>query len=179
VVDVRKILVSLVLISLCAFGTTNFEYSVEKLIVFEGSDVDRSIGTIHSRYGITRPTLKRYNGRVDVENLTKEVAKDIIYKLYWKEFELDRIMDKRSALLVLDFIYNSNSYNALKQIDKCLGVKVDGKLSVIDISKINYMGYKAFYEVYSKQRLNYMKSLKNWNQFSRGWKFRVEELGKL
>ena len=175
----RKILVSLVLISLCAFGTTNFEYAVEKLIIFEGSDIDKSIGTIHSKYGITRPTLKRYNGRTDVENLTKNVAKDIIYKLYWKEYDLDRIMDKRSALLVLDFIYNSNSYNALKQIDKCLGVKVDGKLSTTDIARINYIGYKSFYTLYSKQRLNYMKSLKNWSKFSRGWKLRVEELGKL
>ena len=175
----RKILVILCLISFSAFSITNFEYAVDKLLVFEGDKTDLSIGTIHSKCGITRPTLKRYNGRIDVENLTKDVAKDIIYKLYWKEYDLDRIMDKRSALLVLDFIYNSNSYNALKQIDECLGVKVDGKLSVSDIVRINYIGYKSFYTLYSKQRLNYMKSLKNWSKFSRGWKLRVEELGKL
>ena len=175
----RKILVILCLISFSAFSTTNFEYAVNKLIVFEGDKTDKSIGTIHSKYGITRPTLKRYNGRTDVENLTKDVAKDIIYKLYWKEYDLDRIMDKRSALLVLDFIYNSNSYNALKQIDKCLDVKVDGKLSVSDIAKINYIGYKTFYILYSKQRLNYMKSLKSWSKFSRGWESRIKRLGEL
>lgn len=175
----KRILVILCLISFSAFSITNFEYAVDKLLVFEGDKTDLSIGTIHSKYGITRPTLKRYNGRIDVENLTKDVAKDIIYKLYWKEYDLDRIMDKRSALLVLDFIYNSNSYNALKQIDKCLGVKVDGKLSTLDISKINYMGYKSFYTLYSKQRLNYLQGLKIWDKFGKGLKNRIEKLGEL
>lgn len=174
----KRILVILCLISLNAFSITNFEYAVDKLIVLEGDKTDLSIGTIHSKYGITRPTLKRYNGRTDVENLTKNIAKDIIYKLYWKEYDLDRIMDKRSALLVLDFIYNSNSYNALKQIDECLGVKVDGKLSTTDIARINYIGYKSFYILYSKQRLDYLQGLKIWNKFGKGLKNRIEKLGE-
>ena len=175
----RKIIVILCLISLSAFSITNFEYAVDKLIVFEGDKIDKSIGKIHSKYGITRPTLKKYNGRTDIENLNKSMAKDIIYKLYWKEYDLNRIVDKRSALLVLDFIYNSNSYNALKQIDKCLDVKVDGKLSTSDVVKINYIGYKSFYVLYSKQRLSYMKSLKVWKKFSKGFKNRIEKLGDL
>ena len=164
----KRILVILFAISLSTFANTNFEYAVKKLLVFEGHEIDRTIGKVHSKYGITRPTLKRYNGSTDIENLSKSTAKDIIYKLYWEEYQLDRIMDKRSALLVLDFIYNSNSYNALKQIDKSMGVKVDGKLSIYDVSKINYLGYKSFYEVYSKQRLAYMKSLDSWGKFKNG-----------
>jgi len=175
----KRILGILFAISLSTFANTNFEYAVNKLLVFEGHEIDRTIGKVHSKYGITRPTLKRYNGRTDIENLSKSTAKDIIYKLYWEEYQLDRIMDKRSALLVLDFIYNSNSYNALKQIDKSLGVKVDGKLSIYDISKINYLGYKSFYEVYSKQRLAYMKSLDSWGKFKNGWTERVDDLGEL
>ena len=175
----KILLVILFSISLNTFGNTNFEYATSKLLVFEGDSLDKSIGKIHSKYGITRPTLKRYNGRTDIENLSKNIAKDIIYKLYWEEYQLDRIMDKRSALLVLDFIYNSNSYNALKQIDKSLGVKVDGKLSIYDVSKINYLGYKSFYEVYSKQRLGYMKSLDSWGKFKNGWTERVDDLGEL
>lgn len=175
----KRILVILFAISLSTFANTNFEYAVNKLLVFEGHEIDRTIGKVHSKYGITRPTLKRYNGRTDIENLSKSTTKDIIYKLYWEEYQLDRIMDKRSALLVLDFIYNSNSYNALKQIDKSLGVKVDGKLSIYDVSKINYLGYKSFYEVYSKQRLGYMKKLKNYPKFKAGWNIRIKKLGGL
>ena len=176
----KKILLAILFsISLNTFGNTNFEYAVSKLLVFEGDNLDKSIGKIHSKYGITRPTLKRYNGRTDIENLSKNIAKDIIYKLYWEEYQLDRIIDKRSALLVLDFIYNSNSYNALKQVDKSLGVNVDGKLSIYDISKINYLGYKSFYKVYSKQRLGYLQSLKIWKKFGKGLGIRVKKLGEL
>ena len=175
----KILLVILFSISLNTFGNTNFEYAASKLLVFEGDNLDKSIGKIHSKYGITRPTLKRYNGRTDIENLSKNIAKDIIYKLYWEEYQLDRIIDKRSALLVLDFIYNSNSYNALKQVDKSLGVNVDGKLSIYDISKINYLGYKSFYKVYSKQRLGYLQSLKIWKKFGKGLGIRVKKLGEL
>ena len=176
----KILLITLFTISLNTFGNTYFEYAVNKLIVFEGEKLDKSIGKIHSKYGITRPTLKRYNGRTDIENLTKNKAKQIIYELYWLEYGLDRIMDCRSALLVLDFIYNSNPYNAIKQIQKVLGNKATGKLSVEDIADINYLSYKDFYIVYSKQRLKYMKSLgKKWKKFGSGWYSRVKELGEL
>lgn len=175
----KKLLVILFAVSQMAFANTNFEYSASKLLVFEGEKLDKSIGTIHSKYGVTRPTLKRYNGRTDIENLTKIQAKDIIYKLYWLEFGLDRFIDKRSALLVLDFLYNSNPTNATKQIQKAIGNSATGSLSISDIAKINYMGYKEFYKVYSKQRLGYMKSLESWNKFGRGWTNRINELGRL
>ena len=177
-----RVWITLVALNFTIFATTNFDYSFSHLIKFEGHEIDKSINKkdVHSRFGITRATLKRYNGRTDVENLTKAQAKDIVYKLYWIEFGLDRIIERRSALLVLDFLYNSNSTNAIKQIQKAIGNKVTGKLSVADIAKINYMGYKDFYKVYSKQRLDYMKSLKkSWSKFGRSWENRVNELGRL
>ena len=88
-------------------------------------------------------------------------------------------MDKRNALLVLDFIYNSNPSNAIKQIQKTLGNKVTGKLSVADIAEINYMGYNDFYAIYARQRLGYMRNLKVWNKFKNGFKNRIESLGNL
>ena len=175
----KKIIVILFAICNLAFANTNFEYSVNKLIIFEGDKLDKSIGEIHSKYGVIKATLKKYNGRTDIENLTEAQAKDIVYRLYWLEFELDRIIDKRSALLVLDFLYNSNSTNATRQIQKAIGNNPTGKLSTADIATINYMGYKDFYKVYSKQRLGYMKSLKSWSKFGRSWENRVNELGRL
>lgn len=175
----KIIITTLFAFSFNVFANENFEYAVNKLISFEGEKLDKSIGKIHSKYGITRPTLKVYNGKTDIENLTKPVAKKIIYKLYWKEFKLDDIKDKRSALLVLDFIYNSNSRNAINQIQKSIGTKITGKLSMVDINKINSMKYKNFYKIYSNQRLNYMKSLKVWNKFKNGFKNRIKMLGEL
>ena len=175
----KKLMTALFVISFNVFANTNFDYSFEYLLGFEGSTVDRTIENIHSKFGVTKGTLKRYNGRTDVQNLTLSTAKDVVYKLYWKAYELDRFMDKRNALLVLDFIYNSSSHNAIKQIQKAIGNKVTGKLSVGDVAKINYMGYKDFYKVYSKQRLSYMKKLKIWGRFKNGFKNRVDELGGL
>ena len=175
----KKILVILLALSYNAIASESFDFAFGHLINFEGKKLDTSIGNVHSLYGVTKATLKRYNGRTDVQNLTLDTAKDIVYKLYWKAYELDRFMDKRNALLVLDFIYNSSSHNAIKQIQMAIGNKVTGKLSVSDIAKINYMGYKDFYKVYSKQRLGYMMKLKNYQKYKTGWGRRAESLGKL
>ena len=179
-VDVKKILVILVALSFYAYANQNFEYAVEKLIKFEGGDkIDKSIGNAYSKFGITTVTLKRYNSKLSLSNINKAQAKDIIYKLYWEEFELDRFMDKRNALLVLDFCYNSSSHNAIKQIQRAIGSKVTGKLSTSDVSKINYMGYKDFYSTYKEYRLRYWKSLRIYNKFRKGWYKRLKELGEL
>ena len=177
----RKLLVTLLIVtsSLLAFDNPKADFAITKVILAEGEKLDTSIGTIHSKYGITRPTLKRYNKSTKVENLTKQQAKTIIYELYWVDYGLDRFMDNRNALLVLDFIYNSNPINAIKQIQKALGNKVTGKLSVGDIADINYMGYKDFYTIYARQRLGYMKKLNVWVKFKSGWKNRIESLGNL
>ena len=164
----KKLIVILFALSLSTFANTNFNYALEYLIKFEGKETDRTINGLHSKFGITKATLKRYNGRTDVQNLTLSTAKDVVYKLYWKEYELDRFMDKRNALLVLDFIYNSSSHNAIKQIQKAIDNKVTGKLSVSDVARINYMGYNDFYKVYAKQRLGYMMKLKSWGKFKNG-----------
>ena len=176
----KKILVILVALSFYAYANQNFEYAVEKLIKFEGGDkIDKSIGNAYSKFGITTATLKRYNSKLSLSNINKEQAKDIIYKLYWIEFGLDRFMDKRNALLVLDFCYNSSSHNAIKQIQRAIGSKVTGKLSTSDVSKINYMGYKDFYKTYKEYRSSYWKSLKNFKRFKTGWVNRLKELGEL
>ena len=176
----KKILVILVALSFYAYANQNFEYAVEKLIKFEGGDkIDKSIGNAYSKFGITTATLKRYNSKLNLSNINKSQAKDIIYKLYWSEFELDRIIDKRNALLILDFCYNSNSYNAIKQIQRAIGSKVTGELSTSDVSKINYLGYKDFYYVYKEYRSSYWKSLKVYNKFRKGWISRLKALGEL
>ena len=176
----KKIIAILVAMSQLAFANQNFEYAVTKLIKFEGGNkIDKNIKNAYSKFGITKYTLNRYDKSLNLYDLTESQAKNIIYKLYWEEYDLDMFTDKRNAMLVLDFIYNSNSDNAVKIIQKSLGNKVYKKLTIQDIAEINYMGYKSFYKIYSKSRLDYMKSLKNYNKFKTGWNIRVEELGGL
>ena len=176
----KRILVILVALSFSAYANQNFDYAVKHLFEFEGGDkIDKSIGSLHSRYGITIPTLKRYNKNLTLYTITEDQAKDLVYKLYWLEYGLDRFMDKRVALLIMDLLYNSNPTNAIKVIEKAIGGKKDGKLSVSEVAKINYMGYKTFAPIYVNARLNYLKSLKIWNRFGKGLGRRVNALGNL
>ena len=175
----KKVLVILLLLSFNAFSNEKFNWCVEHLITFEGKNLDKSIGTLHSKFGVTVPTLRRYSKSIKLQDLTESQAKDIMYKFYWLEFNLDQFMDKRNAMLVLDFIYNSNPTNAVKVMQIALGNKVTGKLSVSDVAEINYLGYKEFYAKYSVARLGYMKGLKNWSKYSKGWVFRVNKLAEL
>lgn len=156
----KKKIICLVALNFTIFATTNFNYSFSHLIKFEGHEIDKSINKkdVHSRLGITRATLKRYNGHTDVENLTESVAKDIVYKLYWVEFGLDMIACRKSALLVLDFLYNSNSTNATKQMQKAIGNSITGKLSIADIAKNLNITRQALYK--NKELKNLIDELK-------------------
>ena len=70
---------------------------------------------------------------------------------------------------------NTNPGKAYRLMHKSLGLKPQSTLSLELIAKVNEnpkLALKKFYNA----RLNYLKSLKNWNIYKGGW---VKRLNKL
>ena len=180
-VDVRKIIILLTLcLSLNANGN-DFNYVWSNLVRFEGSAIDKN-GDSYSKFGITKGTLNSYNKKFKknykFNSLTEQQAKTVAYKMVYEPNLLAFIVDDRIALAICDWTYNSNPTNATKQIQKMLGLKVDGLFSMEDIKYINTLSWEKFISKYYPKRKAYYYSLNN-QKFIRGWLVRLEKVRNL
>jgi lysozyme family protein len=111
-----------------------------------------------------------------VRALTIEEAKAIYKAQYWDTVKGD---DLPAGLdyAVFDFCVNSGPDRAVRDLQKVLGtVAVDGVMGVHTISECEKYGVQSLIRDYCLHRLRFMKSLKTWGTFGKGWERRVNEV---
>lgn len=182
----RKMILVFMMLVTVMFGA-DFDKAITFTFKYEGSGLDKSSN--HSRYGVSKETIQRYNKiyktKYTVNSLTKTQAKTIAKKLYWQTYNIDSITNDKLAVAVFDFVYNSNTTNAMKTIEKKLvsigvkGIKVDGSLSKKEIDKMNTLSGDKLTNHICDARLSYIKTLKVWSNYKNGWSKRVNAIKKL
>ena len=179
------LLVIMVVMSVTMLGAS-FEKAVDFTFSYEGSKLDTT--SSHSRYGVSKDTIKRYNKKYGtgytVKSLTKSQAEKIARKLYWNTYKLDNLESDVVGVAVFDFMYNSNPYNAAKQIEKAaksLGakIKVDGTLTIAEMTSMNKLDSDKLRDKICDYRLAYMQGLKVWKKYKKGWTKRVTAIKSL
>ena len=168
----RKILVSLVLISLCAFGTTK-ESIINKTLSYEGSEI---YGT--SKRGIELETLKTYNKKYKTNwklaTITHEQAYKIASDMFW-DSRLDYVNPK-VAMALFDWQFNSSPTRAWRNIHKAFGLTPKSSMSLELVAKINSMNPKVAVNIICDARIRYLKTLSSWGKHGKGWSRRVEDI---
>lgn len=114
----------------------------------------------------------------DIKNITQERAIELFKKDYWDLCKCDKLPDALS-IVVSDCAYNSGCTRANKLLQKCLKVSEDGIIGKITLSKIDDFDLTYLVEEYSKNRLDYLQSLKTWKRYGKGWGNRVEKIKDL
>jgi len=119
---------------------------------------------------------KRSYPEVDIYNLTKERAKHIYLRDYWKPLNLYMIDNANVCLELFDFSVNAGISRAVKIAQKLAGTKEDGQLGGITANAINeFEG--DFVKAYKHARVIYYESLArnnhNLTMFLAGWINRV------
>jgi len=120
---------------------------------------------------------KRSYPEVDIYNLTKEQAKEIYERDYWKPLRLYMIDNANVCLELFDFSVNAGLSRAVKMAQKLAGTKEDGILGGITAKAINeFEG--DFVRALKHARVIYYESLArnnhNLKMFLKGWKSRVD-----
>lgn len=182
----KKILLLLVMVvisvTICA---SDYKNVIGFTFEHEGSKLDLSSN--HSRYGVSKETIKRYNKKYGsnytVKSLTKSQAITIAKKLYYDNFNISYIENDKLAIAVFDFMYNSNSTRAAKRIEKaaqCFGldIKKDGVLTPYELKQLNKVNTNDLVKKICTYRLSYMQSLKVWKKYGKGWTKRVNSVIK-
>lgn len=158
-------------------ASQNFAKSLELALAHEGGYVDhpKDPGGA-TNLGITIGTLSAYRGqkvsKAEVKALTKAEASDIYRAQYWltvKGNDLPPGLD----YAVFDYAVNSGPGRAVKDLQRVLGVAADGVIGAHTLDAIRKADVAATIKALCARRLAFLKSLKTWSTFGKGWQRRV------
>ena len=150
-----------------------FDQAVNVILKHEGGLVNNPNDPgQETNFGIS----KRSYPEVDIYNLTKEQAKEIYERDYWKPLRLYMIDNANVCLELFDFSVNAGLSRAVKMAQKLAGTKEDGILGGITANAINEFD-GDFVRALKHARIIYyeaiVKNKPELKMFLNGWIHRV------
>jgi len=160
---------------------TNFAPSLARVLVHEGGYVNdpQDPGGATNR-GVTQAVYDDWRSSKGLPHQTvrllSEAEVNAIYRrLYWDPLRAD---DLPSGIdyCVFDFAVNSGVNRAARYLQKAAGVADDGQIGPATLAAVQTKNADALIETVCAARLNFLKQLKIFDRFGRGWTTRVEEV---
>lgn len=128
--------------------------------------------------GITQSTYDAWNQRRGVEKrsvrgISKEEADQIIVSQYFVPVRFDQLPPGLDYA-VADFAVNSGPRRAVLELQKLLpGIARDGVMGNKTLAAIEATNLQYLIEAYCDARMAYLRGLKTWDTFGKGWTRRV------
>jgi lysozyme family protein len=159
---------------------TNYDAALKRVLAHEGGYTnDAADPGGPTNWGITiydaRMYWKRDADADDVRAMPLDVAKRIYKSKYWDAMRCDEL-PSGVDYAVMDFGVNSGIARSVKFLEAIAGVPVDGKPDDLLIRTIANMPAKSIITDLCNKRLAFLKGLKTWPTFGRGWGRRVSEV---
>ncbi|EAV40513.1 hypothetical protein SIAM614_21537 [Stappia aggregata IAM 12614] len=158
---------------------SNFSKCVDLVLQYEGGYVKhpKDPGGA-TNLGITIHTLQNWrNDDVtdqDVKDLTTLEAKQIYQANYWNALKCDQL-PLGVDLVVFDFGVNAGPGRSAKILQKVIGVGQDGIIGPISLKALEVVSPEHIVRRFSQLRMDYYRSLKNWDTFGAGWQSRTRK----
>lgn len=116
----------------------------------------------------------------DLKNISDEEFTAILKEMYWDACRADRIESQSVANAIVDWAWNSGTVTAAKELQKALGVTVDGVIGNVTLSAINSIDAETMFDLVQKTRIAYLEricvSRPANKKFMKGWMNRVNSL---
>lgn len=132
-----------------------------------------------TKYGITHRTLAAHRGApsvtaAQVKALTLKEAEEIYRRSYWTQSGGD-LLPVGLDYAAFDYGVNSGPARAVKSLQKVVGVAQDGIVGGQTLAAIERYpgGVQAVIRAYCDERMRFLRGLKTWGSFGRGWTIRV------
>jgi lysozyme family protein len=158
----------------------NFARALPLVLRHEGGYVDhpKDPGGATNR-GVTIATFRAYvkpgGTKDDLKRITDEQVATVYYRHYWAAVmahELPSGVD----YAVFDFAVNSGPARAARYLQKIVGVAQDGKVGPKTIAAAKAMNASTIVNRLCDDRMAFLKALKTWPTFGRGWTRRVADV---
>ena len=158
----------------------NFEASFTQVLKSEGGFVNnpKDPGGM-TNLGCTKAAWEEHCGHQVDEKVMRALQPADVAPLYKRKY-WDKVCgdDLPSAIdyMVFDTAINSGPGRAVKLLQGCVGVEMDGGLGPKTLAAVRAFDAKQLIADYSKRRLSFMMDLPAWVTFGKGWTKRVEEV---
>lgn len=163
--------------------SNSFDKIFKYVLMVEGGYTDDAYDAGgKTNWGIIEEEARRHGYRGDMRNLTKDLAKEIYFKDYFKKNRLDEIKDEKIQLSVFDWLVNSGKWggvyfqHALNELGA--GLVVDGVIGQKTIAAANMSKGEDILKIYHENQRQYYKNLAarkpSQKKFLRGWLNRVD-----
>ena len=109
---------------------------------------------------------KRSYPSVDIENLTRDGAKEIYRRDFWTP-----LGDTSDAIKfqVFDFAVNSGIQTAIRKLQAAIGVADDGHWGDVSAAKLATLNQNSVVMRFVAQRIRFWTLLSTWPTFGKGW----------
>ena len=161
---------------------SNFDLCLKNLLIHEGGYVNHpSDPGGMTNLGVTARVWEEWVGHpVDEKQmraLTPEMVAPLYRKKYWDAVRADELVSGVDYC-VFDFAVNSGCGRAIKFLQSCVGATPDGGFGSITLALVKKAEEEPakLIEAYCFIRLEFLKSLKTWPTFGKGWERRVNEV---
>lgn len=136
--------------------------------------------------GITLTTYRRYYGKDktvdDLKNMTAKEWEYIFKKGYYYPLKAHLIQDDYVALALCDMGWMSGNKTAIKNVQRCLGLKDDGIIGPLTLSALNENPDEVFNQIIRMRKGFYFTIVDNNPSqivFLKGWLNRLDSLVSL
>lgn len=164
----------------------NFESSLKHLLAHEGgwSDHPADPGGATMK-GVTLQVFREFKRnphitKEELRNISDEDLATIYKKRYWDAVRADELLSGVDYA-VFDCAVNSGPGRAIKILQTCVGTTPDGGFGSVTMAAVaQFQGdvAKTLVKEYCEKRLDFLKSLKTFEVFGKGWERRVNEVEK-
>lgn len=161
-------------------AASSYDESLRRLLISEGGYSDHpSDPGGPTKFGITLTVYRQYvkpdATAADIKTMKAEEAEAIYRARYWDAQRCDELPAGVDYAL-FDYGVNSGNGRAKKVLQRIVGVKDDGVLGPITMAAVAARDPKDIIVEICDERLRFLRPLKTWNVFGKGWTRRVEEV---
>jgi len=158
----------------------NFIEALEHVLKHEGGFVNHPKDPAGiTNLGVTIAVWEEWVGRESSEkemrSLTPEMVAPLYKQKYWDRVKADDLPSGVNYA-VFDAGVNSGTGRAAKWLQEAVGAVADGAIGEKTLAKVKAHDADALVNAYCDNRLNFLKGLKTFDTFGKGWTRRVEEV---
>lgn len=137
--------------------------------------------------GVTIATLRRLgidkdgdgdSDLVDLKALTADDAATVFKRFYGDAVQAD-LLPRGLDYAMADFAVNSGPSRAAQHLQRILGVPADGHIGPATLAAVAKRDAADLIEALHQSRLRFLRNLKAWATFGRGWQARIDEVRRL
>ena len=159
---------------------SNWDNALKAVLHHEGGFVNHpSDPGGMTNLGCTKAVWEEWCGHPVTEQDMRDLQPSDVAPLYKSKY-WDRVKgdDLPSGVdyIVFDAAINSGAGRAAKWLQECVGTQPDGAIGPMSLQAANAMVAADLINLYCDKRLAFLKELKTWDVFGKGWERRVEDV---